>query len=113
MVPRYTQVRPQRLTMYTAYIMKRTQIYLDESQDERLARRAAAAGTTKSDLIREALDAFLAGHDDDRVRLQSFRAAVRAAAGTASRLPAGSRYVEDLRKADADRSAELDRRRRQ
>jgi predicted DNA-binding protein len=112
MVPRYTRLRRQRFAMYATYIMKRTQIYLDESQDERLAKRAAAAGTTKSNLIREALDVFLAGHDDDRVQLQSFRAAVRAAAGTASRLPAGRRYAEDLRKADAERSAELDRRRR-
>ncbi len=98
--------------MYTAYIMKRTQIYLDESQDERLARRAAAAGTTKSGLIREALDAYLAGSDDDRTQLVSFRAAVRAAAGTASRLPEGRRYVEDLRKADAEREGDIERRRR-
>lgn len=98
--------------MYTAYIMKRTQIYLDESQDERLARRAAATGTTKSHLIREALDAYLAGSDDDRTRLVSFRAAVRAAAGTAVSLPQGRRYVEDLRKADAERERDLERRRR-
>ncbi len=98
--------------MYTAYIMKRTQIYLDESQDERLARRAAAAGTTKSGLIREALDAYLAGSDDDRTQLASFRAAVRAAAGTASRLPEGRRYVEDLRKADVEREGDIERRRR-
>jgi hypothetical protein len=91
--------------------MKRTQIYLDESQDELLARRAAAMGTTKSDLIRQALGDFLAGNDE-RVQLESFRAAARAAAGTVSRLPAGRRYVEDLRKADAERSADLERRRR-
>lgn len=41
------------------YIMKRTQIYLDEDQDSKLGRRAAAAGVTKSALIRMAIDRFL------------------------------------------------------
>ncbi|HSH62251.1 MAG TPA: CopG family transcriptional regulator [Acidimicrobiales bacterium] len=36
--------------------MKRTQIYLDEELDQRLAARAAETGRTKSDLIREAID---------------------------------------------------------
>lgn len=39
--------------------MKRTQIYLDEEQDLRLERRAAATGQTKSALIRAAIDRFL------------------------------------------------------
>jgi predicted transcriptional regulator len=39
--------------------MKRTQIYLDEDQNERLGRRARATGVTKSALIRAAIDAFL------------------------------------------------------
>lgn len=44
-----------------AYIhqMKRTQIYLDEDQSARLERRARASGTSKSQLIRAAIDAFL------------------------------------------------------
>ncbi|HEX9122479.1 MAG TPA: CopG family transcriptional regulator [Actinomycetota bacterium] len=92
--------------------MKRTQIYLEESQDERLARRAAAEGTTKSDLIREAVDAYLAGSDDATAQLEAFRAAVRAAAGTVPRLPEGRRYVEELREADAERDRDLERRRR-
>jgi hypothetical protein len=45
--------------MYTAYIVRRTQIYLDEEQDRRLARRARAEGVTKSRLIRRAIDAYL------------------------------------------------------
>jgi predicted DNA-binding protein len=97
--------------MYVAYIMKRTQIYLDESQDERLAQRARAAGTTKSDLIREAIDAYLAGPADKRAELEAFRAAVRAAAGSVPRLPPGDRYVEELRKADAAREREVEARR--
>ncbi len=98
--------------MYDLYIVKRTQIYLEESQDQRLARRAAAAGTTKSDLIREAVDAYLTGSQDEGTHLLAFRAAVRAAAGTVSRLPDGLRYVEELRKADAERERDLQRRRR-
>lgn len=99
--------------MYALYIVRRTQIYLDESQHERLGKRAAAAGTTKSDLIREALDAYLAGPENEKTQLLAFRAAVRAVAGSARRLPKGRRYVEQLRRADAERERELqDRRRR-
>lgn len=39
--------------------MKRTQIYLDEDQDRRLARRSRTTGKTKSELIREAIQRFL------------------------------------------------------
>jgi predicted DNA-binding protein len=98
--------------MYDSYIVKRTQIYLDESQDERLARRARAAGTTKSELIREAVDAFLADPEDEATRLQAFRTAVQAAAGSARRLPRGHDYVEEMRRADAARAQELEGRRR-
>jgi len=91
--------------------MKRTQIYLDELQDERLARRAHAAGTTKSDLIREALDAFLAGPPDERTRIEAFRTAVQTAAGAARRLPRGRDYVEESRRADAERAREIEHRR--
>lgn len=91
-----------------SYIVKRTQIYLDEGQDERLGRRASAAGTTKSDLIRRAIDAFLAATPDDAARLQDFRAAVREAAGSAPSLPDGADYIEALRKGDVDRLEDLD-----
>ena len=43
--------------------VKRTQIYLEERQARELERRAAARHTTKSELIREALDAYLLGGD--------------------------------------------------
>ncbi|MBI4729453.1 MAG: ribbon-helix-helix protein, CopG family [Acidobacteria bacterium] len=91
--------------------MRRTQIYLDESQHERLGRRARAAGTTTSDLIREAVNAYLGGEEDEQARLLAFRAAIRAAAGTARRLPKGSRYVEQLRRGDAERERALQERR--
>ena len=98
--------------MYISYIMKRTQIYVDEEQDESLAQRAAAAGVTKSTLIREAIDAYLKGPADERLRLDRFRAAVRAAAGTADYLPDGKSYVEALRALDGRRQEEIERRRR-
>lgn len=98
--------------MYTTYIMKRTQIYLDEKQDERLARRARASGTTKSDLIREAVDAYLAGPEDRAGQLTAFRAAVRAVAGSIVRLPSGRRYVDEMRRADAERERDIEARRR-
>lgn len=97
--------------MYTAYIVKRTQIYLEEAQDQRLAQRARATGTTKSDLIRAAVDAYLQGPEDERARLSAFRAAVRAAAGSVRRLPKGRQYVEELRRQDARRQRELEDRR--
>ncbi len=101
-----------RPTMYYTYIVKRTQIYLDESQHERLGRRAAAAGTTKSDLIREAVDAYLAGPENEKTQLLAFRAAVRAAAGSVRRLPKGRLYVEQLHRADTERERDLEDRRR-
>jgi len=97
--------------MYTTYIVKRTQIYLEESQDERLASRARAAGTTKSGLIRDAIDAYLTGPEDDAARLSAFRGAVQAAAGSVPRLPDGRRYVDDLRQGDVVRERDLEDRR--
>ncbi len=41
------------------YIVKRTQIYLDDEQDRRLQERARATGRTKSALIRDAIDRLL------------------------------------------------------
>jgi hypothetical protein len=92
--------------------MKRTQIYLDESQARELARRAAAEGLTKSELIRRAVDLYLDGGDDEELRLARFKAAVEAAAGVAPDLPQGSVYVERLRAFDARRQEEIERRRR-
>ena len=98
--------------MYDPYIMKRTQIYLDDAQDDRLARRAAAEGVTKSTLIRRAVDDFLDDGRSDDLRLARFRAAVGAAAGTAPELPSGAAYVERLRALDLARDEQIARRRR-
>lgn len=98
--------------MYNTYIMRRTQIYLDESQHERLGRRALAAETTRSDLIRDAIDAYLAGPPAGDARILAFREAVREAAGSVRRLPKGRRYVEALRDADSRRARDIEARRR-
>lgn len=98
--------------MYGLYIVKRTQIYLDERQDEELGRRAAAEGLTKSELIRRAVDTYLNGAGDEQLRLARFKAAVEAVAGAAPGLPRGSLYVERLRALDVRRQEEIERRRR-
>lgn len=97
--------------MYIMYIMKRTQIYLDEDQDARLARKAEAAGVTKSTLIRQALDEFLEGPTDEKTRLARFLSAVDQIARTPLDLPDGASYVEELRARDVQRQEELERRR--
>jgi predicted DNA-binding protein len=98
--------------MYDIYIVKRTQIYLEDTQDDQLARRAAAEGVTKSALIRRAIELYLDGSDDGELRLARFRAAVEAVAGLAPDLPEGSLYVEHLRVLDVRRQEELEQRRR-
>jgi len=98
--------------MYDSYIMKRTQIYLEEAQDARLARLAADTGVKKSALIREAIDAFLQGPRDDAVRLARFRAALEEIEEHPISLPDGRSYVEGLRRADLSRQEELERRHR-
>jgi len=90
--------------MYSSYIMKRTQIYLDDEHDRRLAARARASGRSKSALIRQAIDAFLEGEDEE-ARLRRFRAATSRAAGAAPDLRSGADYVPALRARDRARAA--------
>jgi hypothetical protein len=97
--------------MYTLYIVRRTQIYLDEAQDERLSKRAATEKVTKSALIREAVDQYLNGSDNQPNELARFRAAIiEAGKHPIRRLPPGKEYVEALRRTDARRQRELERR---
>jgi predicted DNA-binding protein len=93
--------------MYISYIMKRTQIYLDEEQAQRLARRARARGTTASKVIREAIDKYLAAPEDADAHLARFRAALDQSFGVAPYLAEGARYVDELRRADLAREDEL------
>lgn len=84
--------------------MVRTQIYLDENQTERLDQIAGVAGTSRSELIRSAVDSYLAAHDNAGAeRRERFRLALDATFGIAKDLPEGEQYVEALRRDGADR----------
>ena len=98
--------------MYDSYIVKRTQIYLGDRQDDELGRRAVAEGLTKSALIRRAIDVYLNAAGNHELQLSRFRTAVEASAGVAPGLPKGSVYVEELRSLDVSRQQEIERRRR-
>ena len=98
--------------MYDTYIMKRTQIYLETEQDRKLAGRATEAGTTKSHVIREAIEQYLASPDQAITRLAQFRAAIDAFARDPLALPDGRSYVEKIRAIDRRREREIERRRR-
>ena len=90
--------------------MRRTQIYLAEEQSARLDERARATGVTRSTVIRQAIDEYLAanGNAGDEWRAR-WREAVRETAGIAPRLEEGEAYVERTRVADLERLRELER----
>ena len=90
--------------------MKRTQIYLNEEHDERLAARAAETGRTKSDLIREAIDRYMRDPDDQLARLARFRTASAVSAGKVPRLPSGVEYAAEIRQTDLQHLEALERR---
>jgi predicted DNA-binding protein len=96
--------------MYDWYIMRRTQIYLSSDQAARLARRARAAGTTNSTLIREAIEEYLAKPDDDARRTE-LAEVLEDLARKPIDLPDGATYVDALREADAARDSALETRR--
>jgi predicted transcriptional regulator len=90
--------------------MNRTQIYLDDSQTARLDERAAAEGTSRSRVIRRAVDVYLAQETRDEAAWQEqWRKAVEESAGLAPSLKEGTEYVEDIRRADAERLSQLER----
>lgn len=97
--------------MYALYIMRRTQIYLEDDQGRLLSDRAESLGTTKSAVIRDAIDSFLRRDSSGAAELQRLRAAVAEAAGAAPALPGGRDYVEAMRAADSERERDLDARR--
>jgi hypothetical protein len=98
--------------MYSTYIVRRTQIYLEDQQARALARRARTRGVTASHMIREAIDEYLAQPEDPSAReLARFRTAIDAAFGSAPELEAGSIYVHRLRRTDAGRARDLEARR--
>lgn len=84
--------------------MNRTQIYLDEAQTARLDRRAAAEGTSRSVVIRRAVDVYLSQEERDAAAWQAqWKKAIKGTAGIAPYLDEGVEYVEDLRREDAER----------
>jgi len=86
--------------------VKRTQIYLDEQQAARLDERAAEGGTTRSSVIREAIDSYLTPDGDEwRAR---WREAVRDTGGIAPYLPDDN--VDAMRAAGARKLTSLERR---
>jgi predicted transcriptional regulator len=88
--------------------MNRTQIYLDDEQTARLDKRAAAEGTSRSMLIRRAVDAYLSQEEQDAaVWKEQWQRAIEGTAGMAPYLAEGAEYVEDLRRQDAERLERL------
>lgn len=92
------------LMMYSLYIMRRTQIYLDEQQTAELERRARVSGRTRSAVIREAIGEYLTATPSAEQRL-----AEDAAFGIAPYLPPGHEYVEQMRSIRSERDEEIRR----
>jgi predicted DNA-binding protein len=77
----------RRVRCIITYIVKRTQIYLDEDQDARLEAAARVSGSTKSSLIRSAIDAFFSRPRD----VTSLEASLKATSGALPDLEVPSR----------------------
>ncbi|HEX6780936.1 MAG TPA: CopG family transcriptional regulator [Solirubrobacterales bacterium] len=90
--------------------MHRTQIYLDQEQADRLDERAAVEGTSRSMVIRRAVDVYLAQEDRDAAAWQAqWKEALEKSAGVAPYLGEGSEYVEEIRRSDAERLSRFER----
>ena len=84
--------------------MNRTQIYLDEEQTIRLDERAAAEGTSRSTVIRRAVDVYLSKEEADAATWRAnWERAVAGTAGIAPYMEQGAEYVEGIRREDAER----------
>lgn len=90
--------------------MHRTQIYLDQDQTARLDRRAAAEGTSRSKVIRRAVDVYLTQEKRDAAAWQAqWQKAIEGTAGVAPHLEEGAGYVERLRREDSARLSQFER----
>jgi len=90
--------------------MNRSQIYLDAEQTAKLDKLAAAEGTTRSTIIHRAVDAYLAREEQDAAAWrEQWQEAVGETAGIAPYLEDGVEYVDNLRRAGAERLAEIER----
>lgn len=84
--------------------MNRTQIYLDDEQTTRLDERAAAEGTSRSMVIRRAVDKFLSEEDRSSASWKTqWKEVLARTTGIAPYLEEGGEYVEDVRRRDAER----------
>ena len=81
--------------------MRRTQIYLDEEQDRRLGERARSLRTTKSDLIRSAIEDYLSRPTSADQRLAEFRGGGRGCIRLRRHLPAGREHRASHRRLGA------------
>jgi len=89
--------------------MNRTQIYLDDEQTARLDERAAAEGTSRSGVIRLAVDKYLSEEQQSSAAWRAkWKEAVDKTAGIAPYLQEGVEYVEDIRRSDAHRLSRLE-----
>lgn len=89
--------------------MHRTQIYLAEEQAARLDERAATEGTSRSTLIRRAVDEYLVRDERDAATWRGqWKKAVEKTAGIAPYLEEGAEYVESIRRRDAERLSGLE-----
>jgi predicted transcriptional regulator len=82
------------MTMYIVVAMERTQIYLSEGQTRALDRRARERGTTRSAVIREAVEQYLGPVWDP----DAFIAALNEFAGIAADRDVMGDYLELKRK---------------
>lgn len=88
--------------------MHRTQIYLDDKQADRLDELAAAEGTSRSMVIRRAVDIYLSEEEKDETAWKArWREAIDGSAGVAPYLEDGAEYVEEIRRQDAERLSRL------
>lgn len=89
------------------YIMRRTQIYLDDQQHGILAALAEKRGVTASAVIREAIDQYIAQRLSPQEKLAELRA-LGAKFGSANSVDTDSAtIVDNLRSADAKRLQSL------
>jgi hypothetical protein len=82
--------------MYNLYIMRRTQIYLNDEQGRLLERRTRATGRSMSQLIRTAIDAAYSG-GRQMSRNERARVARRTAGAWSEFQETGTEYVERIR----------------
>jgi predicted transcriptional regulator len=90
--------------------MNRTQIYLDDEQTARIDQRAAAEGTSRSMVIRRAVDVYLSQEERDAAAWRAqWKKAIDGTAGIAPYLEEGTEHVEGLRREDAKRLSRFER----